>query len=565
MPSNLAAMHRAACETFGPRTAIRHRRFGRYEDLSYSEYRRLADGAAAGLIELGIVPGDRVALFSENRFEWLVADHAILSAGAVNVPLHAPLTGPQAAYQIGHSDARGIFIGHQAQADKIVAVLDQLPHLEFLISFEPVRVPARLKQWTLAGLIHRGWQQGEERLAEILRREAARSEDNLATIIYTSGTTGMPKGVMLTHGNLLSNALTTARVHETEPGDVQLSWLPFSHIYARTVDHYFSSATGATLALADSVDTLLVNLAETHPAWMNAVPRFYEKVWASVEHLPLPERATRLREIFGPRLRQLSSGGAPLPRHIGAGFSECGIPIFEGYGLTESSPVISFNCTAANKLGSVGRAIPDVEVQIAPDGEILTRGPHVMRGYWKNPEATAETIVDGWLKTGDVGTLDADGFLSITDRKKDLIVTSGGKNIAPSELERLLVSDPYIDQAVVYGDRRPFVTAIVVPAFANLEAHCQASGWRLDTSGEFIRNEAVLTFYGERIENLMKSVSQPERVKKFLLLARAFQLADEELTATLKVRRRHIVSRFETQLAALYEADSQADRCTGAP
>ncbi|MGQ0637020.1 MAG: AMP-dependent synthetase/ligase [Planctomycetaceae bacterium] len=565
MPSNLASMHRAACERFGPRAALRFKRFGRYEDLSYSEYRRLADGAAAGLIELGIVPGDRVALFSENRFEWLVADHAILSAGAVNVPLHAPLTGPQAAYQIGHSDARGVIIGHQAQADKIAAVLDQLPHLEFLISFEPVQFPSRLTHWTFPGLIHRGWQQGEAGRSEILRREAARSEDSLATIIYTSGTTGIPKGVMLTHGNLLSNALTTACVHETEPGDVQLSWLPFSHIYARTVDHYFSSATGATLALADSVDTLLVNLAETHPAWMNAVPRFYEKVWASVEHLPLPERATRLRGIFGPRLRYVSSGGAPLPKHTGAGLTECGIPVYEGYGLTESSPVISFNSPGTAKLGTVGRALPGVEVQIAPDGEILTRGPHVMKGYWKNPEATAETIVDGWLKTGDVGTLDADGYLSITDRKKDLIITSGGKNIAPSELEHLLVSDPFIDQAVVYGDRRPFVTAIVVPALANLEAHCQASGWQLDTADGFIRNEAVLTFYGERIENLMKSVSQPERVKKFLLLARAFQLADEELTATLKVRRRHIVSRFEPQLAALYEPDLHADRCLVVP
>jgi long-chain acyl-CoA synthetase len=553
MPNNLASMHRENCARFGPNCALRYKRFWRYTDICWTDYRRQADGAAAGLDELGVQPGDRVALLAENRHEWLIADHAILSTGAANVPLHAPLTAPQAAYQIGHSDARGVIVSNQCQADKIAAVLDELPQLEFIVSFEPIAPPARLKALTWDGLKHRGWQRGAAGFDEILRREQALSGGDLATIIYTSGTTGHPKGVMLTHDNLLSNAVATLQVADVVPGDVQLSWLPYSHIYARTVDHYLTNWAGSVLALADSVDTLLLNLAEIQPSWMNAVPRFYEKVWAAVEPLAPEERPKRLRHIFGPRLRHLSSGGAPLPKHIGAAFAECGVPIYEGYGLTESSPVISFNSSKFNKLGTVGKAIPGVEVKIAPDGEILTRGPHVMKGYWKNPAATAETIVDGWLCTGDVGVLDAEGYLSITDRKKDLMITSGGKNIAPTELERLLISDPFVDQAVVYGDRRPFVSAILVPNFPQLEGECGAKGWSIETAGDFISTPAIIDFYQERVDRLMQTVSQPERVKRVLILSRPFQLANDELTATLKVRRRHIIGQYQTQLAMLYD------------
>jgi long-chain acyl-CoA synthetase len=290
---------------------------------------------------------------------------------------------------------------------------------------------------------------------------------------------------------------------------------------------------------------------------MNSVPRFYEKVWCSVESLPPDERRDKLHKIFGPRIRTLSSGGAPLPLHLAEGFQAAGIPLLQGYGLTESSPVISFNSLKSNRFGSVGRAIPGVEVKIAPDGEILTRGPHVMKGYWKEPEATAQTIVDGWLRTGDVGHLDADGFLFITDRKKDLIITSGGKNIAPTELERLLVSDPMIDQAVVYGDRRPFVSAIIVPNFPKLEEECATRGWAIEKADGFIVTAAIGSFYQDIINRVMQPVSQPERVKKCLIMARPFQACDDELTATLKVRRRHIIKKFEPQLAALYVGERE--------
>ena len=346
------------------------------------------------------------------------------------------------------------------------------------------------------------------------------TRDDLATIIYTSGTTGPPKGVMLSHGNLLSNAEATLETSAMLPSDVLLSWLPYSHIYARTVDHYLTVLAGSVVAMAESVDTLVANLAEVQPTRLTAIPRFYEKVWLGVEGLEPEVRKRHLHHIFGPRIRQLSSGGRRCLRHVAEGFHAAGLPLLEGYGLTESSPVISFNRLERYKLGSVGLAIPGVEIKIADDGEILTRGPHVMQGYWKDPEATREAIVDGWLHTGDVGQLDDEGFLTITDRKKDLIITSGGKNIAPSELERLLVSDPYIDQAVVFGDARPFVSALIVPNFALLEAKANELGCTLETAEGFIRTPALHDFMADRVAGLMKVVSGPERVKRFLLLER---------------------------------------------
>jgi long-chain acyl-CoA synthetase len=550
-------MHRGIANQLGPRTALRFKRYGLYSNLSWTAYRWQADMAAAGLIDLGVQKGDRIAILSENRYEWLIADHAMLSAGAVTVPLHAPLSPKQVEYQVGHSEAKGIFVSNQQQADKVFAVLDALPKLEFLVSFDKIESPLNsIRSMTWEGLKHRGTLAGEAVQAEIAKREASLTEDDLATIIYTSGTTGNPKGVMLSHGNLLSNCIATIGISAMEPNDVQLSWLPYSHIYARNCDHYITTLAKMTVALAESIETLIVNLRETQPTWMTAVPRFYEKVWSSVEHLPPAERASELRKIFGPRIKQLSSGGAPLPRHVCDGFHGAGLPLLEGYGLTESSPVISFNSAENCRIGSVGRAIPGVEVKIADDGEILTRGPHVMKGYWRNPEATAETIRDGWLHTGDVGHLDDEGYLHITDRKKDLIITSGGKNIAPSEIERLLVSDVFIDQAVVYGDGRPFICALVVPNFENLAAKARELGSKMQADGRFINCPKIGAFYEGRIKELMQAVSQPERVKKFLVLASPFKLESDELTATMKVRRRHVVQNYLQELSALYESET---------
>jgi long-chain acyl-CoA synthetase len=551
-------MHRATADRLGPRAALRWKRLGVWHDLAWGDYRRQADAVAAAIVDLNIRKGDRVGLLSENRPEWLVADVGLLTAGAADVPLHAPLAAPQVLYQLGHSGARGVIVSDQAQADKVFASLEGLPDLEWLAAFDPIRPPdgCRLRLLTWDGLIARGRLAEEATLAEARRRESSLGPDDLATILYTSGTTGPPKGVMLTHGNLLSNAEATIQAMPGGPEDILLSWLPYSHIYARTVDHYMTALGGGTVALAESVDTLVVNLAEVRPHWMTAVPRFYEKVWASVESLPPDARAAALHRIFGPRLRFLSSGGAPLPPHLARGFEEAGIPLLQGYGLSESSPVITFNRLDHHKIGTVGPPIPGVEVRIAPDGEILTRGPHVMKGYWRDPEATARTVLDGWLHTGDVGTLDADGFLTITDRKKDILVTSQGKNVAPAEIERLLTADPFIDQAVVCGDRRPFVAAILVPNFPALQARARELGCPWESDGEFLTSEPLRAFLAGRVEAAMQAVSQPERVRAFLVLARPFSPAEEEMTATLKVRRRHILAKFAPQLEALYACPS---------
>ena len=549
---NLCVMHRSQSDRFGNRVAMRHPQDGLFHDLTWNSYRRQADQAASGLIGLGIEAGDRVAILSENRFEWLIADHAILSTGAADVPLHAPLSPKQVEYQVSHSEARGIIVSGQAQADKVFEVLDNLPSLRFLISFDAIDVPdRRLTTLTWQSLKHRAGRINGEGIAA---REAALDESSLATIIYTSGTTGNPKGVMLTHGNLLCNAKSTSDISFVSMDDVLMSWLPYSHIYARTVDHYLTSIGGLTVVLAESVDTLMDNIKQIQPTWLTAVPRVYEKVWNAVATLDQETRTTALHKIFGSRIKQLTSGGAPLPRYIAEGFFESGIPLLEGYGLTESSPVISFNSIENYRLGSVGQALGDVEVRISDAGEILTKGPHVMTGYWKNPGATSETIVDGWLHTGDVGRLDEDDYLFITDRMKDLFVTSAGKNIAPAELERILSRDEYIDQAVVYGDGRQFVSALIVPSFEKLQTVADEHGWTIDSDDDFITTPETLTFLEQRVEAVMKEVSQPERVKKFLALSRPFQVEDGELTATLKVRRRHIISRYEEHLAALYDA-----------
>lgn len=557
---NLAHLNREVCRCLGPKTGITFKRYGKYVDLSWSEFRKNADQAASGLIDLGVNAGDRVAILSENRYEWIIADQSIFSAGAVNVPLHAPLAPVQVEYQLSHSDACGVIVSNQSQADKVFEVLDNLPDLKFLISFDPIEVPQNISQdrlttYTWAGLKQRGFQSAEKHQDEIAAREKGLTHDDLATIIYTSGTTGRPKGVMLTHGNLVSNVETVLTISDIEPHDVLLSWLPYSHIYARTVDIYLSQLAGITIALAENVDTILVNLAETRPSRMTAVPRFYEKVWMHVETYPPEKQPFVLKKIFGPMMRCLMSGGAPLPKQICEKFKEYGQEIYEGYGLTETSPVISYNTIGDCKPGTVGLALPGVEVKIAEDGEILSKGPHIMKGYWKDPEATAKAIVDEWFHTGDIGNIDEEGYLSITGRKKDLIVTSSGKNVAPAEIEHLLSGLPLIDQAVVYGDGRNYLTALLAPNFDVLTPSAAELGidWTSDNDTEFIKAPGIYHLVAEQIREVMQQVSRPERVRKFLLLNRPFSLEEKELTATLKVRRSHIIEKYNDVLSGLYE------------
>ncbi|MBY0587228.1 AMP-dependent synthetase/ligase [bacterium] len=557
--TNLSAMHRVTANRLGPRSAMAYKSAGMYRLLTWNDYRRRADEIAVGLVSLGIVPGDRVAMISENRTEWLFSDIGMLAAGAVTVPLHAPLSPKQVEYQLHHSDSRGVFVSNQVQANKVLEVIDRVPNLEFIVSFDPIDTKGRIKTLTLSALRQIGFQAGAEGLKQVLDRESSTKPDDLATIIYTSGTTGLPKGVMLSHGNLLYNTECVYKVSSISGYDHFLSWLPFSHIYARVIDHFLSVMAGAIMYLAESIDTLPRNLVETQPTAMSAVPRFYEKIWAMLEVLPKEMRNQKLRQLFGMRIDRLSAGGAPLPKHIAEGFLEAGLTIYEGYGMTESGCALTSNRPGENKPGTVGKPIPGMDVAIAPDGEVITRGPHIMKGYWKNLEATQETIIDGWLHTGDVGEFDSDGYLKITDRKKDIFVTSGGKNISPAELERALTEDVYIEQAVVYGDGKNFITAMLIPNPQHLAPKLKELNATLDSDGEFATDPKLMAFLSERVAAAMAAFSKPERVKAFLIRKAPFTVESDELTVSLKVRRRFVMNKYKEQFEAFYKGAPPGD------
>jgi long-chain acyl-CoA synthetase len=554
---SLCALHRAACAKLGPLPALRFKQDGVWRYWTWDDYRRQADDVAAGLIALGVKPGDRVAILSENRWEWLVSDHAILSTGAVDVPIHAPSTPAQIQYQLEHSGACGVIVSTPAQWEKVASVKPHLPELRFVIAFDSVTPSTSLTTYTFDSVRQAGRRGGAAARREIATREADVTPDRLATIIYTSGTTSRPKGVMLSHGNLITNSLAGAEAYGFDCSKVWLNWLPFSHVFARLVDHYATTRMGVTMALAQSATTVMDDMREIQPSYFTTVPRLLEKAWAHLASFPPEERAAEARRMFGHRLEHISSGGAPLPAHVATGLKEAGVVVLEGYGLTESSPIISFNLRDQWKIGTVGRPISGIEVRIAPDGEILTRGPHVMQGYWRDPDATAAAIQDGWLHTGDLGSIDEDGYLSITGRKKDLIVTAGGKNIAPAALEALLIRDPFIEQALVYGDRRPFVVGIIVPKFDRIEDAVRESGGAFSPSEEVVTDPTLVAWFQKRVDAALQDVSKVERVKKIVILTRPLSLDLDEVTVTQKVRRTAVFNRYQSYIDALYQDSSE--------
>ena len=548
---NLAQILHRQSERLGPRVALRFKRHGLYHDFSWRSYREEVLAGAAALVERGVAPGDRVGLVAENSLDWLVADMSILTAGAVTVSPHAPLTAKQIHYQLHDADVVQVIVSTKGQLDKIRSIRAEIPSLREIVVFDGSAAGTDAIPWEAFK------QRGREALPrlrdELALREARTGPDDLATVMYTSGTTGNPKGVMLTHGNLVSNSLACVEIQPHGPDTVVLNWLPYTHIYARTVDHYAILAAGAILALAECADTLVENLGDVQPMQMAAVPRFYEKVLTAVATSDPEETCKRLRRIFGKRIDWMSSGGAPLPNPIAKAYHAAGLQLLQGYGLTESSPVISFNTKSHSKIGTVGRPLPGVDVRIAEDKEVLTRGPHVMAGYWKNPEATAEAIRDGWLHTGDLGSLDEDGFLSITGRKKELLVLSNGKKVVPSNLEGLLVSDGHIDQALVCGEGRNFLTAVVVPHWDNTRSSLAAEGVALRGEPEdWARHPDVLEFLLRRCRLALVDLSPMEQVKKLLVVPRPFSIENDELTVSLKLRRGVVLKHYESQVEEMY-------------
>ena len=561
-PETLIALFADRVAADGDQPAIHVRREGVFVARSWNELAADARRAAAVLVGLGVRPGDRVIQVSRNRYEWIVLDLAIQMARAVHVPVHAALAGPQIAYQILDSGAKVAVVSGPDQAEKLAACADRLPDDLRVVSLDPcpqtigARPIDRLNE-----LADETSEQDGRRIEQDALREARPGD--LVTILYTSGTTGEPKGVMLSQRNLVSNVLATIEVMAPRADDVKLNWLPLSHIFARTCDLYLWIAGGGQMALSASPDVVIEDCQAVRPTVVTGVPYFWEKVYRAVTEKGGAQPAEALRAAFGGRLRLGCSGGAALPDHVAEFYLANGITLMQGYGLTESSPVISFCPTDRVKVGTVGPAIPGVEIRIADDGEILTRGPHVMLGYWNRPEATAEAIRDGWLHTGDLGSLDEDGYLSITGRKKELIVTAGGKNIAPVYLEALLTADPLIAQAVVIGDGRKFLSALIVPEPEALKAEIVRRAIPVRSPADALVHPDVLALYEERIAARLADVSRYEQVCKFTLLDRGFSIESGELTPTLKLRRATIETNLSDPIEAMYADEERRAGASG--
>jgi len=542
---NLVEVHRDQAERYGARPALRYRRHGLFRDMTWADYREQSLAAAAALVEAGIQPGDRVGLLSENRVEWLVADMAIMTAGAINVPSHSGIPGPGVARQMADAGARWLIASNTLQLAKAREARKELPNLKGIAVFDRAAAADDAIAWP--GFLQRGRRALASLAPELERRERALAGDDLATIMYTSGTTGVPKGVMLSHGNILSNVDAMLDLIPRDLDVLLLSWLPYSHIFARTCDHYLSLRAGLLMALSESLDTLPGDLAEVRPTHLHGVPRFWEKMLAAARATPAPEKV--LRAMFGGRIVWLMSGGAPLPPAIGQAYRDAGLPLLQGYGLTETAPVLTTNRPNHFRVESAGLAIPGVELKIEPDGEIICRGPMVMKGYWNQPAATDACLKDGWFYTGDMGHLDADGFLHITGRKKELIVLSSGKKVAPTEVEAILQGDPLIEQAVVHGDNKNFLSALIVPNWAKVRATLP------QVSGEpeaLVKDPAVVALFQQHIDAALANATNWEQVKRFFLRPRPFTPDGGELTVSLKLKRDVILQRHAADWDALY-------------
>jgi long-chain acyl-CoA synthetase len=583
-----------AMETHRKPDVIRYKSGGAWQSVSWAEMLDRVRDLALGFYELGVKRGDRVVLLSENRLEWFLVDKALLVVGAANVPVYSTLTAPQASYIIRNSESKIVIASSPEQQSKVAQIRHELSSVEHVIRIDPPG-NSGLEGLPLDEVFARGAARAAKE-PELHRRLAAEvSSGDLASIIYTSGTTGDPKGVMLTHENFASNVKASIQVLPITKEDVALSALPYSHVFERMVAHYLYPCAGTSLAIAESVDKVVENLAEIRPTVMTFVPRFYEKMYTRVleavsQGSPLKRKifwwavsvgrehgryrlgsnkapfflelkykiATalafkKLQGRVGGRLRFFISGGAPLSREIAEFFWAAGITILEGYGLTETSPVIAVNRPSRIRFGTVGQVAPGVEVKIADDQEILARGPNIMKGYYKNEAATREAIdPDGWFHTGDVGHLDSDGFLAITDRKKDLIVTAGGKKIAPQPIENRLKTNPYIAEIVLIGNRRRFPSALVVPDFEKLHQWTRAQGIKSFNKQELVRNQKLIDFMQGQVDEMTANLAQFEKIKKVCLLAKAFTLEGGELTPTLKVKRKIIESRYKDVIDELY-------------
>jgi len=534
----------------GPRPALAIKRGGQFEWLTWNDIALDVRRLASALVAIGVKPGDRVAQVSENRYEWLLCDLAVQLTGAVHVPIHPTLSGPQVAWQLRHCGCDVVILSGPHQATKLEPLEDDLTRLQWFTFDDCEKPPAGMHIASFAELCERGKPADGLRLEETACRTL--TPQSLVSILYTSGTTGEPKGVMLTQGNLASNACATTETFGYLPDQLRINFLPLSHIFARTCDFYGWLVEGYRLALAESRETVIADCQAIHPTCMNGVPYFYERVYRALCEAHREHEPGAVKAILGGAVQRCCAGGAALPTYLHDYFWSQGVPLLQGYGLSESSPVITISTETHYRRGSCGRAIHGIELRIADDGEILTRGPHVMPGYYKNQIATDEVLDHGWLKTGDIGRLDEDGFLYITGRKKELLVTSGGKNIAPVYLESLLTQDPLITQAMVVGDARSYLAALIVPNLDALRRELESLGAAVHSTDEMLNSSQAKAIYEQRIQARLKDAAAYEQVRKFTLLPRAFSVEAGEMTAKLTLRRQQIMAHFANEVEAMY-------------
>lgn len=561
---------------------------GVYTNISASEVITAVEAVAAALLAWGVQKGDRIGLLSENRPEWAYADLGLQCAAAITVPIYGTLPSTQIEYIVKDSEMQYLFVSNETQLKKILEICNNCPQIKKIVVFDqPTTLPENVISFQ--SFLDQGKEELKKNPNAVRERAAQIQPDDVFSIIYTSGTTGEPKGVMLTHKNVISNVIAVCELFTFQPTDCTLSFLPLSHIFERMAGYYTMLYAGTTIAYAENIESVPKNLAEVKPTILISVPRVYEKFYQRVmdnvaaEHgikkslamwalkvaaeytekklsgKPAPSFKykiadklvlSKVRGRLGGRLRIMLSGGAALPRQLGLFFYGLGLTILEGYGLSETSPVICVNLPHKFKFGTVGPPIPGVEVKIAEDGEILTRGPHVMKGYYKKQKATDETITpDKWFRTGDIGEIDQDGFLRITDRKKDLIVTSGGKNIAPQFVENALKTSRYVTQIVVLGDKRKFACALIVPNLDNVKKIAAAQAL---PDSEILKNKAVLSEIQRDLEEHSKDLAPFERVKKIALLEKEFTIESGELTPSLKIKRNVVEKRYKEVIDSLY-------------
>jgi long-chain acyl-CoA synthetase len=593
-----------AFDRYGSPRAQLYKEGGQWLPISTGEMLRRISGLSHHLAKLGVGLGDRVGIFAPNCPEWHVADLAALGLGAVVVPIYFRESAERMAYILAHSEAKVLFVSGEDQARRWSEIAQNIRSVEKVIfagraasasDAPPARGDGQRggpnAELSFEALIADA---GGAEIESYRRRAAAVRSDSLASIIYTSGTTGEPKGVMLTHSNFTSNSEASFERFDLAPGCVALSFLPLAHVYERLTDYGYLF-NGVSVAYVPRMEDVPRALLEVRPHICAAVPRFFEKLYANIlergaqttglrrrifdwamhverksapwraygRRVPLAVRwqwrvANRLvykkfRAGVGGRIVEFISGGAPLAPELAEFFTTVGLPLFQGYGLTETSPVVATNLPSANSIGTVGRPVPGVEVRTAEDGELLVRGPCVMQGYYKKPEETRAVLSpEGWLATGDIGHLDENGFLRITDRKKELLKTAGGKLIAPAPIENALKSSPYILSAALVGDRRPYIVALIVPNFATVQARALQEGVKLGSVQEMASSPWVRELIGGEIQRLTANLAQFETIKRFALLDREFTFDGGELTFTLKLKRRVIDERYRDVIERLY-------------